>query len=157
MQNWRVALEDAQERTALERDLVNMLTPRVVEFLPPQLALGDGKSAISDWIKERKDAALIYTVRMYHSKELQGLLFLMDQSDGKTNAFSIGYMFKEAAWGHGYASELVAGVIAQSQHVILRGGVAKGNDASVRVLIKNGFQVCEDLSTADVAMFERHL
>ena len=77
MQNWRVALEVAQERTVLERDLVNMLTPRVVEFLPPQLALGDGKSAISDWIKERKDAARIYTVRMPQSKELQGLLFLM--------------------------------------------------------------------------------
>ena len=55
----------------------------------------------------------------------------------------IGYVVAESAWGRGFATEMLAGLIewAETQPAIatLTGGVDSANQASAQVLAKNGF------------------
>ena len=65
-----------------------------------------------------------------------------------------GYLFDEAVWGNGLASEVVGGLVgwARSQPRIqtLTGGVTRSNPASARVLAKNGFELIGGLDDAEL-------
>ena len=56
----------------------------------------------------------------------------------------LGYVFAEAAWGHGYATELVWGFVSECRErgvtAELVAGVTEANTASRKVLDKAGFQ-----------------
>ncbi len=56
----------------------------------------------------------------------------------------LGYVLAESAWGRGLATELVGGLVgwARSEPTIatITAGVEAGNDASVAVLARNGFE-----------------
>ena len=87
---------------------------------------------------------------------LLGLLILSYQPEAWQ--VHLGYLFDETAWGQGYASELVGGVVtalAPVAPVEGLGGVARDNPASARVLVKNGFAVRDDLSDAETEIYAR--
>lgn len=126
-----------------------MLTPPVLQHLPPSVQLDGTQNAIGNWITGRQATTDVYLVTA--SSTLIGLLFLFNspQADGDLN---LGYLFSENAWGQGYASELVAGLVQALGNDFngrIHGGVAIDNPASARVLEKAGFVPNPDLTTPD--------
>ena len=67
----------------------------------------------------------------------------VNEVEGKTNEVEIGYGICKKYSGKGYATELVNAmtefVVSTLQIHVLYGRVMRGNDASVRVLEKNGY------------------
>lgn len=64
----------------------------------------------------------------------------------------LGYMIAESAWGEGLASELVEGFVEWCRRAgvaSIAGGVDRGNGASRRVLVKNGFVVNSETAGQD--------
>ena len=56
----------------------------------------------------------------------------------------LGYLIAESAWGKGLASELIGGFVewCREQTIVsIEGGVGRENQASQRVLEKNGFEL----------------
>ena len=72
------------------------------------------------------------------------LLFLAEWAASSAVEIRVGYLLAEPYWGRGFASELIAGLVAwcrqQPSVEFLAGGVAADNPASARVLEKNGFR-----------------
>lgn len=171
--HWRRALEEQAD--VLRQDLQELLSDAVVQYLPDSLALSGEDDAIDDWIDERDSESIVYLVESRADGAFLGLLLLApatedsqddgdedddrgeDSDDARSATLHIGFLFQETAWGQGYASELVAGVMDGLEEIgnpRVRAGVARDNDASARVLFKNGFALNEALSTADGDIFE---
>lgn len=140
---WSARLTDP----ALPAALSPLLTPEVLADLPPSLQLTD--KGIGAWIRSRASESDVYLVE--HG-DLVGLLLLADTGD----ALHLGYLFGQAHWGKGYASELVAGLVdtnhTHGRHRLI-GGVSARNLASARVLEKAGFRIDPDHSTPETQFF----
>ncbi|MCT4611015.1 MAG: GNAT family N-acetyltransferase [Pelagimonas sp.] len=152
VQDWAPVLADADRRAQLEPKLLAMLTPPVLKYLPPSLAVPDG--GITAWIDARRDKARVSLI--WQQDALIGLMFLMDI--GTEGELRIGYMLAEQVWGQGIGSELVQGLIAQlaqgpKRH--LSGGVEVGNLASARILQNAGFTRDPAQSSDELDMFTR--
>lgn len=72
----------------------------------------------------------------------------VNEVDGRPDEVEIGYVISDSYSGRGYATELVAAmtgyVIEKFGTTVLYGRVMHGNDASVRVLEKNGYEFLEE-------------
>lgn len=143
LRNWDSQLGDNAQRLALEAELAEILTPRVLAELPPTMQLSDAPDAISAWIEARALEAEAYTVALAPGGSTIGLLILASVSDGSTApTVHIGYLLSERAWGKGYATELLRALpsaLTVAPGTTLVAGVARSNPASVRVLEKAGF------------------
>lgn len=68
--------------------------------------------------------------------------------EGKENEVEIGYVISEKHSGKGYSTELLAAmtdyVVSTFCMKVLYGRVMRGNDASVRILEKNGYVFLEE-------------
>jgi len=78
----------------------------------------------------------------------------INEVEGKPEEVEIGFVIRRESRGKGYATELVKAMTAfavETFHVnVLYGRVMKGNNASVRVLEKNGYRfVTEELGAED--------
>lgn len=151
--DWRADIADQSTRRAIESELANVLTPAVVKHLPDSMALSTSETASSDWISARAREADVFLVYEKNDNRLLGFLLLAAVNEQDRH---LGYILDESAWGKGYATELIKGLIAslsnQSKGRLLA-GVGPGNDASVRVLEKNGFTHSGELSSDDTAVF----
>ncbi len=70
----------------------------------------------------------------------------------------LGYLIAENAWGNGYASELLDGLIealALGPAIPLVAGIGRDNPASARVLQKSGFVLSREDASADTDMYVR--
>lgn len=135
-------------------ELSSILTPSVLAPLPASLQLGPGSDAIETWIADRLAESDMFAIRETDDGAMVGLLILAQFPGDAPNKpiLHLGYLLAEAAWGKGYATELIKGLVIAVSHAgpaTLLGGVAKDNPASSRVLIKAGFRVAADLSTTD--------
>lgn len=157
VRHWQGMLEDDRARGQLRDVLAGLLTPSVLEHLPPALSLESAPGAIDRWIGARAQESECYTIRRRTDQTILGLLILVpDDEATKDLNLHIGYLFAQDAWGQGYATELVAGVLQAAQNqtpICFLGGVAKGNPASARVLQKLGFVLRPELSTDDTDIF----
>ena len=158
VQNWAKHLNNLQQHRTLVDELKSILSPAVLRHLPEPLQLADGQDAIDDWIAARAAESDVLTIRDLATSELLGLLILAEFPEPNApTTVHLGYLFSESAWGKGYATELLSGLIdwlrGKDQSVQLLGGVEKENVASARVLQKNGFEKAEELSIGSTDMF----
>ncbi len=155
VRSWRTVLQSAARRAALEQDLALILTPNVLAPLPAPLHMPRGTSQISDWVRAREAESDVYSVSDLRTGLLLGLLILAQ--DGTKN-IHLGYMLADAAWGKGYATEVVSGLIEaapQGQGLCFVAGVDVSNPASISVLLKAGFEVSQETSTPQTRYYFR--
>ncbi len=128
-----------------------VLTEATTGELPPGWQ-GDYDNERADaWIAERDAESPTLLVIDQRSAEPVGLVLLFavphDGSGEIDDAVDVrlGYVLAESAWGQGLATEVVGGIVAWAQRhpsvATMSGGVSRGNPASARVLVKNGFTV----------------
>ena len=116
---------------------------------------------MSSWIDARAEESDVLLVQRKDSAALIGLVILAgDSALAAVLDLHIGYLFAESAWGQGFASELLEGLVAwtgRARPVRLVGGVGKDNPASARVLEKAGFRIEASLSTPETDVFVREV
>jgi RimJ/RimL family protein N-acetyltransferase len=124
-----------------------ILTPTTTSQLSPAWQGNDDDERTSAWIDDRDQESPTLLAVERRTGEAVGLLILFESHSnahvGPTDV-RVGYVIAESAWGRGIASELVGALVAwgRSQRLIgsMSAGVSDGNDASARVLLKNGFR-----------------
>lgn len=161
VRDWADMLGDPVARRALEEQLKTLLTGPVLRHLPPALQLSDAAGAVSDWIAARASESTVCLVSERDGGGVVGLLILADTGAGATRReWHIGYLLAEPAWGRGYASELVRGLVSAAEQTgpcLLAGGVAGDNPASARVLEKAGFRRDPALSAPGTDVYTREI
>ena len=143
-----IAAPEARQRFATQ--LPDLLTPDVIAHLPPIFDLTDQN--INQWIDARDAESDIYLICEIGADAIIGLMFLTPPFN---NDIHLGYLFGQAAWGQGYASGLLAGLMLHVPKTGFRllGGVGRENPASAHVLRKTGFQIVPELSDTKTEMF----
>ncbi|MFV0410310.1 MAG: GNAT family N-acetyltransferase [Paracoccus sp. (in: a-proteobacteria)] len=155
---WREVLIDPVSAASFEQALGTLLSPAVLEHLPPALQLNrdDGHEVIADWFAARIEESEVLIARADDGR-LVGLILLAPDTDpAGVPAVHIGYLLSESFWGKGMATELVTGLtFALNERGPLRliGGVGLDNGASAKVLRKAGFHKDDQLSSADTDIF----
>lgn len=123
-----------------------VLTEATTAALPPEWSGDFDKERAKRWVAARDaESPTLLAVERDTGRAI-GLLILFeaaDESDSHGIGVRLGYVLAEAAWGRGFASELVGGLVewARSNSSIrtVSAGVAPANEASELVLLKNGF------------------
>jgi RimJ/RimL family protein N-acetyltransferase len=153
-----------------------MMTVSVTKSLPPSWQGEYTPERTKSWSQEcQEDGTTLLGIKMRDTNSLIGLVILFQVPHKKdTNCIDLrlGYLLSEQAWGQGFASEVVGGVVTwcrscnngtgncDDSGVIVKkviGGVALDNPASKRVLLKNGFKIvdeCQDEHGPDEETFE---
>ena len=152
-------MTEAASRRALVADLLPILSPEVLCHLPPSLQVRQSPEAVEGWIDARAAESDVYLIRTSADGALIGLLILASDPEARTPPrLHIGYLLGKTAWGQGYASEMIGGLLAAcARPVTLMGGVAEDNPASAHVLRKHGFHVQKDLSGDGMEIYAVHL
>ena len=162
VESWRPLLASPSSREVLIEELTPMLTRNVMQHLPELLHVDQERDAIVQWISDRNAESEVLAVRDQKHSTLLGLLILaeMPEDDGSCS-LHLGYFLSEDAWGKGYATELVSGLVEYLKYrrdvARIQGGVGVGNKASARVLEKVGFAKSDRLSTGDTEIFVREV
>ena len=161
VETWDQTLNSHDERKALATELSILLTPSVLKHLPEPLQLPNTDCTVEDWIKNRASESDVLTIRDAETT-LVGLLILSVSHEEIFEeifpaTIHLGYLFSEPAWGKGYGTEIISGLISwfrnKGDAVQLFGGVEKENVASARVLEKNGFKLNNTASNVETNMF----
>lgn len=141
--------------------VIHILTPRVTKSLPDGwqniLTLSDAQK----WISERNLDSHFLTVKLSHSCEIIGFIFLYE-SDSENDHYNLrfGYLLSESTWGKGLGTELVKGLVQWCEREgnieSISGGVETDNIGSIKVMEKNGFTPSTiDKPSENVIFFER--
>lgn len=161
IKDWRSLINNDVARKKLEAALTAILSPPVLEHLPPSLQLDSEEGAISSWVDARVAESNVFVVNSKADKQLIGLVILAPEPDhSKRPIIHLGYLIAEPAWGQGAASELVKGLVSALRSLAparLVGGVDNDNPASARVLQKAGFVQDSALSTPHSEIYTRDI
>lgn len=120
--------------------IVSILTPAVVENLPPHFQNITSRTHAKHWFDRMVSDSRLIAIERKDVNLIIGFLFAYTESNG---AAHIGYLLSEDQWGQGFASELLTAFIQRATieqrwtHLI--GGVDKANRASSHLLTKLGF------------------
>ena len=131
-------------------DIAAVLVPQVTAHLPPSMAFDPTQSSVQDWIDRQCDEG----AKLWCARTAGAIIGLLVMAYPDDTTASIGYLFAPNAWGQGYATELLSGVLNtlhDTDLLSLYGGVELDNPASARVLEKVGF--VKDFETADTTMY----
>ena len=137
---WRSTSPDDWNQEELAVVVKNILTPKVTQSLPPAWQGNYTSERASSWIEERDDEATTLLVIEKSTRTAIGFIILFNCTDGRD--IRLGYLLAEIAWGKGLASELIGGFVEWCKKNAISsvtGGVESDNNASKRVLEKNGF------------------
>lgn len=153
---WHTVASDAG--VDLGQTVSQLLTPATTLGLPQEWRGVYSVARARTWIDERDAESITLLVVERHRHQPVGLVILFVSPVDETLVdLRIGYLVAESAWGQGYATELVAGLVAwaRSQPAVatLIAGVDASNEASIRVLAKCGFAPVSD-SDEPEAFFE---
>lgn len=157
VRNWQGVLSAGEAPPWLEKGLARLLTPNVLQHLPPPLQLSGADSQIADWVSLQAGSGETYLVQDRHNGTLLGLLILAAFGESPAPIqLHIGYLLSEETWGKGVATELVTGLVKHvptGRSTTLMGGVGIDNPGSARVLLKAGFVLSDELSNADTDIY----
>ncbi|MDK9738258.1 GNAT family N-acetyltransferase [Vibrio sp. D404a] len=125
--------------TSLIAEIPTILTPAVVENLPPYFHGVTSIELAEAWLNTMLSESRLFVVQSKECKYI-GFLFAYEDED---DCAHIGYLLAESYWGKGLASELLQGfmndVLPKEGWRKLIGGVDKTNLASAQLLKKMGF------------------
>ncbi|MFV2051905.1 GNAT family N-acetyltransferase [Aliiroseovarius sp. YM-037] len=159
VRHWSSSLKDDVKRRDLLAALENMLTPKILKELPPSMQVDDTPTAVSEWVDARAEESDVYVVSVTPKGDLCGLLILVKELESAAvPTIHMGYLFAEQAWGNGYATEVIEGVLqaaSDAAPLCFVGGVTKENGASAHILRKLGFALQPELSTGDTDIFSK--
>lgn len=157
VRHWAPLLEEAGERRNLELALKAILTPQVMAHLPEPLQLSPTTNGIPKWVTTRDEESDVYIISSKGDTATLGLMILAQMPENMTTSvIHLGYLLSEQAWGRGYATELVSGLVNSFENgprSQLVAGVDRDNTASIKVLKKSGFKISEELSTPQTDVF----
>jgi len=126
-----------------------MLTPSVTRQLPTGWQGAYTRERAQQWIADRDAEGVTLLVVERGDGNPVGLVILFESGDAAAQKIELrlGYLLSEESWGRGLASELLEGFVGWCRTNAIssvEGGVERGNDASRRVLEKNGFLPVSD-------------
>ena len=144
VRKWHTA-ERAGDVEDTPTTVATMLTEPVTRWLPPDWQGTYTRGRAADWIAERDAEGPVLLVEDRESGTPVGLVLLFEEAraDGEGVDIRLGYLLAESAWGRGLGGELLGGFLswcrtrADVRSII--GGVARENEASVRLLERHGF------------------
>ena len=130
----------------LAKVVSEMLTERSTSGLPDAWRGDFSVERAKAWIKERDgESPTLVGIERTSGRAIALVIVHEIALDDSAVDVRIGYVIAEAAWSRGLATELVGGLVkwarVQPSIQTLTGGVDTANQASVRVLIKNGFEL----------------
>ena len=143
---------------ALAKETAAILSPQVTAFLPPSLQFRSepdaGPVSGRDWLMAAMRDGTLLTMRARQGGGLLGFVLLGQEAA----VLHVGYLLGQSAWGQGYGSEVLRGLVARAREsgeiAAIVGGVSPDNAGSVRVLVKAGFSPCPD-AAPDGSVFYR--
>jgi RimJ/RimL family protein N-acetyltransferase len=138
VQEITIEIETADQHVLLEQ-IPTILTPAVVESLPPYFQNVTSKKEALVWLDQMRSESRLLLIKTKQN-DLIGFLFAYVESDQEVH---IGYLFSENNWGKGFASEVLRGFIKTVTQTEpwqkLIGGVDPSNITSIKLLKKLGF------------------
>jgi len=147
---WHTLAQQQWPSQDLANAVKQMLTPSVTACLPPSWQGDYSLERADQWILDRDDKDATWLVIDKSTHEAIGLLILSGTDD--FGHLRLGYLLKESAWGQGFATELVSGLVSWCRDNCIRSltaGVETANLASIRVLEKCGFTLEPDNNEAN--------
>jgi RimJ/RimL family protein N-acetyltransferase len=130
----------ATSETQMLVSIMELLTPNVVQSLPPYFQNIDSISDAQNWLDKMVSQSRLFKVVHVGSNTTIGFIFVYPGNDAQAH---IGYLLGEPYWGKGYATELLIGLIdfLERENNIKRliAGVATNNIVSSTLLQKLGF------------------
>lgn len=130
----------SSELSSLLNRVPEILTPSVVESLPPYFHGIKSKADAEAWFERMISESRLLLVKLIGEDYVIGFVFTFVE---KGRDAHIGYLLGEQYWGKGLASELLQGFIEQAgkteSWLKLIGGVNRSNQASAKLLQKLGF------------------
>ena len=154
----------------LAANATSLLSAKVVKSLPKTWQGINTLAQAKIWLDARFKESEVFSIEIPTSNEIIGLVFIHGIGGGRSGCASsscassgnesavgnraltvhLGYLIAENYWGKGYASEVLAALVLyfsmQAQQVTLMAGVENDNFASIKVLQKCGFVICEQPS-----------
>jgi RimJ/RimL family protein N-acetyltransferase len=136
--------------TRLGLDLIEVVTSVLTEAttaaLPSEWSGDFDKERARTWVEVRDAESPTLLAVEHETGRAIGLLILFEAADEDASCgveVRLGYVIAEVAWGRGFASELVGGLVEwarlKSSIRTISAGIAPTNEASERVLLRNGF------------------
>jgi len=134
-----------------------LLTPKVVENLPPYFNNINSNSAAKDWLHKMVSESRLLAVKHRETNTLIGFVFIFVEHG--TDAH-IGYLLGESHWRKGYATELLQGLIYfvmnDKKWDKLIAGVDASNKVSSKLLLKLGF-IEQESENKEMLFYEHQL
>ncbi len=150
VKEWHALSPHDWQQQDLAHVVATMLAEPVTRSLPSSWQGDYTVERARAWVKERDHEGTTLLVVEKSAKQAVGLIILFEtDAEDSSNGIEVrlGYLLAEPAWGKGFASELVRGLVAwcrgQASISSIAGGVARENPASKRVLTKNGFHLVQ--------------
>lgn len=139
-----------RQATRFDLDLANvvgeLLTAATTPELPPEWRGDFDAERAERWVEARDIESPTLLAVEFGTSRVVGLLIVFEATDESVSRgvdVRLGYVLAESAWGQGLATELVGGLVEWSRSEpsirTISAGVAPTNEASARVLRKNGF------------------
>ncbi|MFW7524279.1 GNAT family N-acetyltransferase [Vibrio ostreicida] len=133
--------------------VMGLLTQEVVVNLPANFHGIETMFAAEKWLDTMQSESTLFLIKQNVDETLIGFMFIYEEEQ---NAH-LGYLFGEAYWGQGLASELLIGLVKtvhrENCWSKLVAGVERSNPASAKVLRKAGFHQ-QNEEQASVLFFE---
>lgn len=132
-------------KSQLLSEIVNLLSPSVVESLPPYFHDINTESDAEVWLFKMVSESHLFSVKRKGFDPIIGFVFLYESDNAKAH---LGYLLAESSWHQGYGSELLFGLLksCRDNQLVekLIGGVDIGNVVSAKLLEKVGFVATQE-------------
>lgn len=135
----------------------SILSKEVTATLPEGWQNLSTEPEVTEWLQERINESCFLTIKQEETQLIGFLLLYPDQREEKTT-LHLGYLLGKRFWGKGYATELINGLVSwcssNGKISAISGGVSSDNEASGKVLEKNGFIKAQN-TLPDTITYER--